>query len=470
MRELSRRERMAMSRTAMPEREARERADTFEEVNLGYTEQLAVLEAERCLQCSRPTCVEGCPVGVRIDEFITAVADGRFDDAAAVVAADNSLPAVCGRVCPQEAQCEGACVLARKGKAIAIGHLERFVADRARRIGADGRVEPITPTGKSVGVVGSGPAGLACAFDLARAGHAVTVYEALHEPGGVLVYGIPEYRLPKEVVAAEVDALRRQGVVFEMDAPIGMAETVDDLLERHDAVFLGIGAGLPRFLNVPGEHLVGVLSANEFLTRVNLMRAYETDAETPVSEVTGRRVAVIGGGNTAMDAVRTALRLGARDATIYYRRTEDEMPARREEIRHAREEGVHFEFLLSPVEFLGEDGWLHTMRVERMRLVESENGGRPRPEPIAGSIVDVPVDVVVIAVGNAPNPMLSRTPGLTITDRGTIAADEHTGLTDRPGVFAGGDIVTGGATVILAMGAGRRAAAAIDRYLSGEAP
>jgi glutamate synthase (NADPH/NADH) small chain len=356
-------------------------------------------------------------------------------------------------------------VLARKERPIAIGHLERFVADRARQARRREPVEHVAPSGWSVGVVGSGPAGLACAFDLVRMGHAVTVYEALHEPGGVLVYGIPEYRLPKEVVAAEIELLRRHGVTFEMNAPIGRAETIDDLLDRHGAVFVGVGAGLPRFLDVPGEHLVGVFSANEFLTRVNLMRGYAGDAETPVPDVTSKRVAVIGAGNTALDAVRTASRLGARDATIYYRRTEDEMPARREEIRHAREEGVHFEFLLDPVGFEGDDGWLHTMRLQRMRLGEPDQSGRRRPEPVDGSPTNVPVDVVVIAVGNAPNPTLARTPGLEMSDRGTIVIDEETGMTSRRGVFAGGDIVTGGATVILAMGAGRRAATAIDRYL-----
>lgn len=465
MPELTRKERMAMTRAVMPERPARARATSFEEVNLGFTDQLAVLEASRCLLCPHPRCIEGCPVGVRIDEFIQAVSDSDFDKAADVILVDNSLPAVCGRVCPQEAQCEGACVLARKERPIAIGHLERFVADRARARLATEAIEEVPPTGRSVGIVGSGPAGLACARDLARRGHAVTVYEALHEPGGVLVYGIPEYRLPKEVVAAEVDLLRRNGVHFEMNAPIGKAETIDDLLEHHDAVFIGVGAGLPRFLDVPGEHLVGVQSANEFLTRVNLMRAYQEEAETPVSEVTDKRVAVIGGGNTALDAVRTALRLGARDATIYYRRTEDEMPARREEIRHAREEGVHFEFLLNPVEFVGEDGWLHTMRLQRMRMGEPDESGRSRPVPVDGAVVDVPVDVVVVAVGNAPNPMLSQTPGLSVTNRGTIVADDETGKTEREGVFAGGDIVTGGATVILAMGAGRTAARSIDEYL-----
>ena len=454
-----------MERTAMPERDGRARAATFDEVNLGFTEEQAMLEASRCLRCPRPKCIEGCPVGVRIDEFIIAVSEGAFDRAAEIVADDNSLPAVCGRVCPQEAQCEGACVLARKERPIAIGHLERFVADRARMTDTEEPASVPEHSGFSVGVVGSGPAGLACAFDLARSGHAVTVYEALHEPGGVLVYGIPEYRLPKAVVAAEVDRLRRQGVTFEMNAPIGSAESVDDLLDRHDAVFIGVGAGLPRFLDVPGEHLVGVLSANEFLTRVNLMRGHVEDSDTPVPDVIGKRVAVIGGGNTALDAVRMALRLGARDATVYYRRTEDEMPARREEVRHAREEGVHFEFLVNPVAFRGADGWLRTMELERMRLGEADTDGRRRPEPIAGTTVHVPVDVAVIAVGNAPNPTLVRTPGLDVSSRGTIVADEATGMTSRRGVFAGGDIVTGGATVILAMGAGRRAAAAIGEFL-----
>lgn len=464
MSDLTRKERMAMPRTAMPERPGRDRAAGFDEVNLGYTDQLAVLEASRCLRCPHPACVEGCPVGVRIDQFVTAVAEGRFDDAAEVVSRDNSLPAVCGRVCPQEVQCEGACVMGRRSSPIAIGHLERFVADRARARGV-GPTRPAPPTGHSVGIVGSGPAGLACAADLARTGHAVTVYEALHTAGGVLAYGIPEYRLPNEVVDAEVQRLRDAGVRFEFDAPIGRAESVDDLLDRHDAVFVGTGAGLPRFLEIPGEHLIGVLSANEFLTRVNLMQASSRHAATPVVDVRDRRVAVIGGGNTALDAVRTAVRLGAADATVYYRRTEDDMPAREEEIRHAREEGVHFEFLLNPTSFAGADGWLDSMVLERMRRVETDAAGRTTVEPIAGSEVVVPVDVVVVAIGNRPNPMLAGTPGLETSSRGTILADER-GATAKPGVFAGGDIVTGGATVILAMGAGRRAAEAIDAYLS----
>jgi glutamate synthase (NADPH/NADH) small chain len=452
----------------MPERPPRDRAELFDEVNLGYTSQLAVLEAERCIRCPRPRCVEGCPVGVRIDRFVASVAEGDFEKAARIVSDDNSLPAVCGRVCPQESQCEGACVLGNKERPIAIGHLERFVADYVREHDLNEVRRPRISTGKRVAIVGSGPAGLACAFDLARLGHDVTVYEALHEPGGVLVYGIPEYRLPKEIVRAEVERLQELGVEFVTDAPIGLAETLDDLLVTHDAVFVGVGAGLPRFLDVPGEHLVGVYSANEFLTRVNLMRAYQPNADTPVYDLEGRRVAVIGGGNTAMDAVRTALRLGARDATIYYRRTEDEMPARREEVRHAREEGVHFEFLVAPVAFVGDDdGWLHGMRVQRMRQGEPDASGRRRPEPIAGTEVELPVDVAIVAVGNAPNPILEKTaPDLSHTRWGTVVADDETGRTSKRGVFAGGDIVTGGATVILAMGAGRRAAIAIDAYLA----
>jgi len=439
------------------------RARSFREVNLGYTPELAAIEATRCLQCAHPTCVAGCPVGVRIDRFIAAVAVGDIAGAAGVIAEDNSLPAVCGRVCPQEVQCEGACVLARKGRPIAIGNLERFVADRQEA----GPEEPAPPSGRRVAVVGSGPAGLACASDLARLGHAVTVFEALHEPGGVLVYGIPEYRLPKAVVAAEIDRLRRLGVTFVLDAPIGLAETVGELLASFDAVFLGVGAGLPRFLDVPGEHLVGVLSANELLTRVNLMRAYEPGAATPMFDLTGAHVAVIGGGNTAMDAVRTAVRLGAGRATVYYRRTEEEMPARREEIEHARQEGVRFELLVSPLELLGDGhGRVRAMRLQRMAVGPAGEDGRRRVVPVEGEELEVPADVVVVAVGNDPNPVVTRTtPGLARTRKGTVVADLDTGRTPMRGVFAGGDIVTGGATVILAMGAGRRAAASIDEYL-----
>ena len=463
---LTRKERMALPRTDMPERDAHERAHSFDEVNLGYTTQLAIIEAERCLRCPKPKCVAGCPVSIRIDDFIGAVADGDFAAAADVLADDTSLPAICGRVCPQENQCEGACVLARKERPIAIGNLERFVADYVREHDLSSTPAVAVPTGRSVAVVGSGPAGLACAFDLIRLGHAVTVYEALHELGGVLVYGIPEYRLPKAIVTAEIDRMRDLGVEFVTNAPIGMAETIDELLERHDAVFIGVGAGLPRFLDVPGEHLIGVYSANEFLTRVNLMRAYQPDSHTPVYDLTGRRVVVVGGGNTAMDAVRTALRMGASEARIVYRRTAEEMPARREEARHAEEEGVAFDFLTAPTEFIGdEEGWLRSMTTIRMELGEPDDSGRRRPRPIEGSETTEPVDVVIVAVGNKPNPMLQHTSGLTHTRWGTLDADPDTGATSLPGVFAGGDIVTGGATVILAMGAGRTAAAAIDDYL-----
>lgn len=456
-----------LPRTEMPERDPEVRAASFDEVGLGYTGWLAMLEAERCLRCPRPKCVEGCPVGVRISDFLGLVTEGRFAAAAAVVMEDNPLAAVCGRVCPQERQCEGACVLTRKERPIAVGHLERFVADwvRENSIEFDGAVAP--PTGRRVAVVGSGPAGLACSADLVKMGHAVTVFEALHELGGVLVYGIPEYRLPKAIVRAEVDRLRDLGVEFVTDAVIGMAETVDDLLASYDAVFLGVGAGLPRFLDIPGEHLVGVYSANEFLTRVNLMRAYLPDSETPVYDLKGRRVIVFGGGNTAMDAVRTAIRLGAAEATICYRRTDEELPARREEVRHALEEGVRFEYLVQPVELLGdEEGWLRGARLQRMELGEADEDGRRRPHPLPDTAYDIPVDVVIVAVGNAPNPMIRKTdPSIRHTRWGTVEADHVTGRTTKRGVFAGGDIVTGGATVILAMGAGRRAAGAIDRYL-----
>ncbi|CAN5850371.1 NADPH-dependent glutamate synthase [soil metagenome] len=466
--ELTKRERMAMERTKMPARPANERGEDFGEVNLGYTSGFAVLEASRCLNCTRPKCIEGCPVGVQIESFIRAVASGDFATAAEVIRADNALPGVCGRVCPQEAQCEGSCILNKKQKPIAIGHLERFVADWERQHVVSKVAKPPTATGQRVAIVGSGPAGLACAGDLARQGHEVTIFEALHEPGGVLIYGIPEFRLPKEIVAAEVQSLRDLGVRIETDVLIGAGTTLETLMteDGFEAVFVGTGAGLPRFPGVPGEDLIGVYSANEFLTRVNLMRAYEEEAETPVYDLTGRPVAVIGGGNTAMDAARTALRLGGDPVTLFYRRTEEEMPARREEVEHAREEGVRFSFLLSPVAFEGAEGWLKSMRLQKMELGEPDEDGRRRPQPIQGAIESVQADAVIIAVGNAPNPLLSRaTPALATTDRGTVVTDPVTGATSIPGVFAGGDISTGGATVILAMGAGRRAARAIDDYL-----
>jgi glutamate synthase (NADPH/NADH) small chain len=468
--ELTKRERMAMDRTAMPVRPPDERSHDFGEVNLGYASGLAVLEASRCLNCTRPKCVEGCPVGVQIESFIRAVAEGDFARAANVIREDNALPAVCGRVGPQEAQCEGACILDKKEKPIAIGHLERFVADWEREHALAEATRPATTTGNRVAIVGSGPAGLACAGDLARMGHEVTIFEALHEPGGVLVYGIPEFRLPKEIVEAEVEGLKSLGVEIETDVLVGAGTTIDTLVgdDGFDAVFVGTGAGLPRFPGIPGEDLIGVYSANEFLTRVNLMRAYEDDAETPVYDLRGRPAAVIGGGNTAMDAARTALRLGGDPVTLFYRRTEEEMPARREEIEHAREEGVRFSFLTSPAALEGEGGWLKAMRVQKMELGEPDEDGRGRPVPVTGAIETVAVDAVIIAVGNSPNPLLARaTPALETTKRGTVVTDPETGATSIPGVFAGGDISTGGATVILAMGAGRRAARAIDEFLAG---
>jgi glutamate synthase (NADPH/NADH) small chain len=469
MPELTKRERMKMDRTAMPLRDALERAADFDEVNSGYTTEMAMLEASRCLECKRPVCVDGCPVGIRIKDFVVLVAVGDTSGAAAVILEDNALPAVCGRVCPQESQCEEACVLGNKGRPIAIGHLERFVADEERKRGLRHAASVAPSTGKSVAVIGSGPAGLACAGDLIQMGHSVTVFEALHELGGVLAYGIPEFRLPKEIVRSEISGLADQGVVFETDVLIGSGTTLADLMEEEgfDAVFVGTGAGLPRFPGIGGEDLIGVLSANEFLTRVNLMSANLSDSQTPVYDVEERPVVVIGGGNTAVDAARVALRLGAHPVTMLYRRSEEEMPARDEEIEHAREEGIEIRLLVAPVVFNGHNGWLTSVKIQRMELGEPDDQGRARPIPIEGAFETIPTDVAIVAIGNSPNPVLIRsTPDLVTTSWGTVETDPDTGATSLEGVFAGGDIATGGATVILALAAGRRAATAIDQWVS----
>jgi glutamate synthase (NADPH/NADH) small chain len=468
MAELKTKERMQIPRHDMPEQDPHERAKNFEEVNLGYTIEIAMEEAERCIRCKNPVCIEGCPVSVKIPDFIKMIAEGRFDEAAEILKQDNALPAVCGRVCPQEEQCEAVCVLAKKGKPVAIGYLERFAADWQRNHSNLKHAHVSEKTGKKVAVVGGGPAGLSCAGDLIQMGHDVTVFEALHEIGGVLVYGIPEFRLPKEIVRAEVEALQELGVEFVTNYVIGLTETIEELQARFDAIFIGVGAGLPYFLNVPGEHLNGVYSSNEFLTRVNLMKAYDfPNNTTPVYELKDTNVAVFGGGNTALDAVRTAKRLGAKRAMICYRRTEKEMPARIEEIKHAREEGVEFMFLVAPLELIGdESGTLRAMKLQKMELGEPDSSGRRRPVPIEGAIEEIPVDAVVIAIGNGSNPIISQTtPELIVNKWGNILVDESNMKTNMKGIFAGGDIVTGGATVILAMGAGRTAAKAIDEYL-----
>jgi len=473
MNALSPKERTKIPRQRMPEQDPARRGASFSEVNLGFDPELARKEALRCLGCARPTCVTGCPVGVRVKDFIDRILEGDFRSAAAVMREDNALPAITGRVCPQEDQCEGACLLSKRFEPLGIGYLERFIADWEAAHGGPALPEKAPPSGHRVAVVGSGPAGLACAGDLARLGHGVRVFEALHELGGVLVYGIPEFRLPKEVVALEVENLRALGVEFETNVVVGRTVTVDELLgeEGYSAVFIATGAGLPKFTGVPGEHLAGVYSANEFLTRVNLMRAHRfPDYDEPIYECRGRDVAVFGGGNTAMDAARTALRLGARTAHLIYRRTAAEMPARAEEVHHAKDEGIRFMELASPLELVGDEaGRLRAVRLQRMELGAADSSGRRRPVPIPGAEATLPLDVAVIAIGTGANPLVqSTTPDLATDGRGYIAADADTLRTSKPGVFAGGDIVTGAATVILAMGAGRKAAAAIDEYLLAE--
>ncbi|MCK6606555.1 MAG: NADPH-dependent glutamate synthase [Ignavibacteriaceae bacterium] len=470
MAELTKKERMQIPRQPMPEQEPLVRNRNFKEVNLGFTEELARLEAERCLQCPKPKCIEGCPVGVKIKDFIALVAQGDFMAAAAKIKEDIVLPAVCGRVCPQEEQCEAVCVTGVKGDSVAIGRLERFVADYEREHLGMRPVNVQSPSGKKVAIIGSGPAGLSCAGELVQRGHQVTVFEALHEIGGVLIYGIPEFRLPKEIVHAEVEALKELGVDFRTNAVIGFTDTIDELMaeEGYDAVFIGVGAGLPYFMNIPGENLNGIYSANEFLTRVNLMKAYKfPEYDTPVFDVKDKDVVVFGGGNTAMDAVRTSKRLGAKTASIIYRRSEVEMPARKEEVHHAKEEGIEFVMLTNPLEFIGdENGWLRAVKLQRMELGEPDASGRRRPVPVEGSEYIKEISMAVIAIGNGSNPMIKKTtPDLEFNRRGNIVVNPDTMKTSKKGVFAGGDIVTGGATVILAMGAGRTAAGAIDDYL-----
>lgn len=463
---------ISLKKHEMPVQAPAVRAHNFTEVALGYDEETAVAEAARCLHCKVPQCRKGCPVAVDIPAFIGKIKERDFTGALLKIKETNALPAVCGRVCPQENQCEKHCILAKKGEAVAIGRLERFAADTY--MAKDLPIKPVEYDEKAlkVAVIGSGPSGLSCAGDLAKRGYKVTVFEALHKAGGVLSYGIPEFRLPKDkVVAREIAAIEKLGVKFELDAVAGRLFTVDELLtdEGFAAVFIGTGAGLPRFQGIPGESLNGVYSANEFLTRCNFMKAYKfPEYATPIK--VGKSVAVIGGGNVAMDAARTALRLGAEKVAIVYRRSEAELPARSEEVEHAKEEGIEFKLLNNPVAITGDEaGWVKSMRCVKMELGEPDASGRRRPVPIADSEFDMPVDTVIVAIGTGPNPIMAHTtPDLELTKRGNIAADEETGATSKAGVFAGGDIVTGAATVILAMGAGRKAAKAIDEYLQSK--
>jgi glutamate synthase (NADPH/NADH) small chain len=455
-------------RQKMPEQEPKVRARNFEEVPYGYTPELAIREAQRCIQCKDPRCKQGCPVEIDIPQFIVKIREGEFEGAIRKLWERNSLPAVCGRVCPQEVQCEGMCIVGKKDAPVAIGNLERFAADYQRLEGKDILPPKAEPTGKKVAVVGAGPAGLTVAGDLTLKGHEVTIYEALHAPGGVLLYGIPEFRLPKGIVAQECNFLERLGVKIEVDSVIGASETVDELIAQgFDAIFLGVGAGLPVFLKIPGEHFIGVYSANEYLTRSNLMKAYDfPNYDTPI--VRGKNVATFGGGNVAMDSARTALRLGAEHSYIIYRRSMAELPARTAEIHHAEEEGVEFLLLANPLRFLGgQDGRLTGVECLKMELGEPDASGRRRPVPIPGSEFMVEIDTAVIAIGAGSNPLLTKgTPGLALNKWGYIIADPKTGKTMKPRVWAGGDIVTGSATVILAMGAGRLASNSIHDHLT----
>jgi glutamate synthase (NADPH/NADH) small chain len=456
-----------LNRVEMPKQEPEVRARNFNEVALGYSEEQALAEASRCIECKKMPCVDGCPVEVDIPDFIKALREGDMPEAVKILKSKNSLPAICGRVCPQETQCEVVCTLAKKEAPIAIGRLERYVADWDMAQGKMERPQLAPSTGKRVAVIGAGPAGLTAAADLAKMGHGVTLFEALHVAGGVLMYGIPEFRLPKKIVQAEVDYVSSLGVDIRLDSVVGKTATIDEIMQDgYDAVFMGTGAGLPMFLNIPGENLNGIYSANEFLTRTNLMKAYLfPEYDTPIK--VGRRVMVIGGGNVAMDAARCALRLKAEEVYIIYRRSETELPARREEVENAMEEGVIFKFLTNPKRFIGnEEGWVVAAECNEMELGEPDESGRRRPITKEGSEFTLDVDTVVVALGTTPNPLVpTTTPGLDVTKRGTVVADEDSGKTTKPGIWAGGDVVTGAATVISAMGAGKRAAAAIDQYL-----
>ena len=460
---------MSLTKVAMPEQAPDVRNKNFDEVALGYTEEMAMEEAKRCLNCKNSPCVNGCPVNVPIPEFIQKVAEGDFDGAYQTITRENALPAICGRVCPQENQCEGKCVRGIKGESVGIGRLERFVADH--HMAKNEEVQPITEkNGKKVAVVGCGPAGITCAGELIKKGYDVTVFEALHKAGGVLSYGIPEFRLPKALVAKEIETVEKLGVKIEKNVIVGRSITIDELMEEgYGAVFVGTGAGLPRFLNIPGENLLGVYSANEFLTRVNLMKGYKFP-ETPTPVKVGKKVAVVGAGNVAMDAARTAKRLGAEEVYIVYRRSEEEAPARLEELHHAKEEGIVFKFLNNPCAVIGdENGWVKGLEIVKQELGEPDASGRRSPRPVEGSNYILDVESVIIAIGQSPNPLIRQTtPGLDVEKWGGIIVEEDTMKTSKDGVYAGGDTVTGAATVILAMGAGKKAAKAIDEFLQNK--